>query len=441
MGRKRKKDAEPETTWTNWAGDQTCTPQRIVHPRTREGLVAAVGAAVDDGHQIKASAGGHSFSDIALTDGVMLRVDALNHILDIDQSSGLVKIEAGATLGDLSRRLDRHDRAFENLGDIDHQSLAGALATATHGTGLRYGNLATQVEAVETVLADGTIREFSASDDANSFRAVRVGLGALGVTYSVTLRTVPAYSIHRVDRSAPLEETLDSLPRLAEDNDHFEFFVFPHTDTALLRESNRTDAAATPPNPAKRYLNDVVIENWALGAIAAIGRVAPATIPRLSRRITSLAGRTSRLDQSFRVFASERRVRFTEMEYAIPRAAASEVVRRVLELASRPELAVGMPIEVRFVAADDALLSPAHERDSCYIAVHMFRGLDWGPYFQGVETIMGEHDGRPHWGKRHGQTASTLASRYPCWSEFVAVRDQLDPDRAFANDFTARVLG
>ena len=427
--------------WRNWAGDQRCTPAAIETPASREELAEVVRRAAADGLRVRASASGHSFTDIALTDGVMVRFDRLERILRADPSTGLVKVEAGVVLGDLNRRLDELGRAFENLGDIDRQTLAGSISTGTHGTGARFRSVSAQVEAVEMVLADGSSLEISAESDPGGIEAARIGLGAFGLIYSVTVRTVPAYTIHRVDNPKPLGETLARLDELNAANDHFEFYVFPHTDVALCRESTRTDEPPQPRSRAAVYAQEVMLENWVGAAFAVAARRLPGQVPRLARLASRGTGRSTKIDKSYEVFASERRIRFTEMEYGIPREHAPEAVRRVLALASRPELRVAYPIEVRFVAADSVMLSASHGRDTCYIAVHQDRRLDWEPYFRGVEEIMESYGGRPHWGKRHFQTAETLAPRYPGWNEFQALRAKLDPEGRFANGYTDRVLG
>jgi FAD-linked oxidoreductase len=427
--------------WRNWAGDQRCKPAAIERPGSRAELVAAIGRAAGSGRGIRASASGHSFTDIACTDDVMLRLDRLNRVLEVDREAGLVKVEAGITIHELAERLDGLDLAMENQGDIDRQTLAGAISTATHGTGARYRNLSAQVEALELVLADGSVLECSAGSDTDTMLAARVGIGALGVVHTVTLRTVPAFTVRRVDHPAPLGETLGRLDELVDGNDHFEFYVFPHTETALLRESERVDEPPDPPSAASRFVNEIVLENWTMDVASRIGRRFPSQIPRLLRFISGQVGRSVKVDRSHRVFSSERRVRFTEMEYAIPREHAAEAVPRVLELAARDDLHVNFPIEVRFVAPDDALLSPSHERETCYVAVHMYQGMEWERYFRGVEEIMSGYGGRPHWGKRHFQTAGTLAERYPRWADFQRIRSRLDPDGVFRNAYTDRVLG
>ena len=427
--------------WRNWTGDQRCSPAAVERPRTLDGLIRAVTRAADRGLTVHAAGSGHSFTEAALTDGAMIRIEALNRVVDADVESGLVKVEAGITLRDLSAALWRRGMAMENLGDIDRQTLAGAISTATHGTGAGFRNLSAQVEALELVLADGSVLEVSERSDVDAYRAARVGLGALGVIYSVTLRAVPAFTLHRVDSPRPVEETLASIDELGGRSEHFEFFVFPYTDTALTIERNRTDRAPRPRGRGSAYLNEIVLENYAMDALSRVGRRWPSTIPRLVGFAARQFSHTEKTDRSYRVFSSERRVRFTEMEYAIPRRHGPEAVRRVLSLVRERELPVGFPIEFRLVAADDALLSPAHDRQTAYIAVHQYQGAAWEPYFRAVERIMREYEGRPHWGKRHFQTAATLEGLYPRWRDFRRVRARLDPRGRFRSAYADRVLG
>jgi FAD/FMN-containing dehydrogenase len=405
--------------WRNWAGDQSCAPATIEHPRTREELAEIVRRAAERGQRVRASASGHSFTEIALTDGVMIRFDNLGGILEVDREAGLVKAGAGIVLSDLGRRLDALGLALANLGDIDRQTLAGAISTGTHGTGARMPSRA----------------------EPDELAAAAIGLGALGMIHAVTLRTVPAFTLRRVDRPRPLAETLERLDELDAACDHFEFYVFPHTNTALCRESVRTDEPPRPRPAAAVYAQEVVLENWVGGALTHVARRVPALRPALARLASRSVGRSVKVDRSFRVFASERRIKFTEMEYAIPREHAAEAVPRVLELASRPELGVGFPIEVRFAPSDELVLSTSHARDTCYVAVHQDPRLHWEPYFRAVEEVMDGYGGRPHWGKRHFQTAATLAPRYPEWEAFQTVRRRLDPDGVFANEHVERVLG
>jgi len=427
--------------WANWAGDQRCRPARIVAPADREELAEAVAAASAAGQKVRVAGSGHSFTETALTDGVMPRVEALSGILDADPQSGLVKVGGGTVLADLNEELARLGLAMENLGDIDRQTIAGAISTGTHGTGSRLRNISAQVEGLELVLGDGSVRHLSASSHGELLRAARVGVGALGVISAVTLRCVPAFTLLRVDAPHPREGVLDAFDERADAHEHFELFTFPYSDLALVLERNRTSEPPRPRGRAAAYLNDIALENWALGLLAGTGKRVPRSIPALSRLAGRLASGSRTSDRSDRVFANERRVRFTEMEYGVPREHGPEAVRRVIEWVRSNRYPVFFPIEMRVAAGDDAYLSPSFERDTAYVAVHQYRGMEWRPYFEAVETIMNEYGGRPHWGKRHFQTAATLAERYPAWAEFQRARDELDPTRTFSNEYTDRVLG
>jgi L-gulono-1,4-lactone dehydrogenase len=427
--------------WRNWTGDQSCRPAAVAAPANREDLAAAIAAAAAAGRTVSVAGSGHSFTEAALSDGTLIHLGALRGVLEADAATGLVRVGGGTVLGDLNEELARLGLAMENLGDIDRQTIAGAISTGTHGTGAGLRNVSAQVEAIELVLGDGSVRELSATGDPELLRAARVGVGALGAISAVTLRCVPAFTLRRVDEPRPREGVLDEFEQLVAAHDHFELFTFPYSDLALVLERDRTEEPRRPRPRAAAFLNDVVLENWALEALSATGRALPAAIPALSRLAGRLASGGTTIERSDRVFVNERRVRFTEMEYALPRQHGPEAARRVVEWVRSNRYPVFFPIEMRVSAGDDALLSPAHERDSAYVAVHQYRGMEWCPYFEAVEEIMSSYGGRPHWGKRHFQTAATLAPLYPRWAEFEAARDELDPGRIFANEYTARVLG
>jgi L-gulonolactone oxidase len=430
-----------DVEWHNWTGDEGCRPRAIVHPGSIEEIAAAMGRAAREGLRVRVAGAGHSFSDIACTDGLLIVLDRFGRVLDVDSDSGLVRVQGGITIAQLNARLAEHGLALENLGDIDVQSIAGAISTATHGTGARLSNIPSQVVELTLVLADGSMIECSQERDPELFRAARVGLGALGVVAEVTLRCVPAFTLRGIDAPAPLLQTLDRFEEIALANEHFEFFVFPHCDVALTRTNNRTEEPPRPRGRVAEYANDVLLTNHAFELFCRIGRRLPSRIPEINRLVTRMAGSSKRVDRSDRIFASPRLVRFTEMEYALPREHTTEAVRRVMEMIGRRGFAVPFPIEVRTVAPDDAFLSTASARESGFVAVHMYRGMEWQPYFRAAEEIMDSLDGRPHWGKRHFQTAATLRPRYPDWDRFQTIRAKLDPDGRFANAWTDRVLG
>jgi FAD-linked oxidoreductase len=420
------------TVWTNWARQQRCAPERAERPASEEELVRAVAGS----QRVKVAGSGHSFTDIACTDGVMIDMSAMRRVLSVDGSD--VTVEAGITLRDLGEELRARGLAMENQGDVDPQTLAGAISTATHGTGGRFGNLSSQVAGVRLVTGTGEVVELDGGDE---LRAARVSLGALGALAAVTLRCVPAFTIHRVDEPRSLDEVLARLDELVDAHDHWEAFVMPYTRRALTLSSERTERAPAPPGRARAFARDVVVENAVLGLFCRTGRRVPRAIPVLNRRLAGLMGSAEHLDASNRVYANTRLVRFTEMEYGIPREHAAEALDRVLDVIERRRLPIGFPIELRVVAPDDALLSTAYGRPTAYIAVHQYVGMEFETYFRAVEAIMDEYGGRPHWGKRHYQTEATLRGRYPEWARFAEIRARFDPERKFENDYLRRVLG
>jgi L-gulonolactone oxidase len=419
--------------WVNWSGSQRCTPARTVTPRTRAELAQAI---VDGPAPIRVRGAGHSFNGGTMTEGTLISLDALTRVLDADPATGRVRVEGGIRLHALSRELHARGLAMENLGDIDAQSIAGAITTGTHGTGVRYPVLSGQVETVELVLADGTEKTVSAGDE---LRAARVSLGALGVVAAVTLRCVPAFRMRNLDRPEPLEDVLADLQHRADTRDHFEFWTFPHAEIALTRTHETTDAPPITRGRVRTYTSDVLMDNHAFRVVNELARRFPRTIPRLNRFASRVASQRERVGWSHAIFASPRLVRFEEMEYAVPREHAVEALRTAKAILERHP--VSFPIELRFAAADDTFLSPAYGRAVAYIAVHVFKGMAFERPFREVEEAMGAFDGRPAWGKRSYLSATELAPRYPRWDDFQALRRALDPDGRFANAWLRHVLG
>jgi L-gulonolactone oxidase len=427
--------------WSNWAGNQRCAPIAVEHPRHAHELAAVVKAACAAGRTVKAIGTGHSFTDIGCTDGHMLVLDRFDRVLHVDQHTLAVTAEAGITIRALNRALARHGLAMPNLGDIAYQTISGAIATATHGTGRTLGGIATQVIGLELVTGDGSVVRCSAHEEPDVFHAARVGLGALGIVSTVTLQCVPAFRLHALEQAMRLDDVLEQLDQLIDDNDHFEFFWFPHTSMCSTKRNNRTEDAISTRGRWKEWRDHVWYENVLFGAQCRVGRARPSLIPRLNARTASQLGKVWRIEQSHKVFASPRYVHFYEMEYSIPRAHCADAVRQLRTFIDTSGLNIGFPVEVRFVAGDDIPLSTAHGGERCYIAVHVYRGMQHEQYFRGVEAIMREFDGRPHWGKLHFRTAADLAPAYPEWDRFQAVRRRLDPDGRFRNAYLDRVLG
>ncbi len=437
---RRARAARP---WRNWARTEQVTPARVERPASGEEVVDAIARARADGLPIKAIGSGHSFTGIAVAPGVQLDLTDLAGITAIDESTGLVTLAAGTKLHAASAMLHEHGLAFENLGDIDVQSISGALSTGTHGTGRAFGGLATQLRRVTLATADGRLLPVSPTENAELWPAARLGLGALGVLVDLTVQTVPTFVLAADEHPEPLDAVLDDWPHRSAQADHVEFYWFPHTKLALTRSNTRqpADAPRQPVGRVKRWVDDDLLGNGLYEVLCRIGSIAPGTIPGFNRLASGVAFNRQAADYSHRVFASERKVRFREMEYSVPLDAVAPVMRELERVIEKNGWRISFPIEVRATAADDVWLSTAYGRESSYIAVHRYHREDAHDYFAAAEAILRAHDGRPHWGKLHARSAADLRPAYPHFDDFLAVRDRLDPDRVFTNPYLDRVLG
>ncbi len=437
------------SAWTNWARTERTTPLRVERPRDVESLVRVVTEAGPS--PVRVVGAGHSFTGAAATDGILVSLDAVADVESVrprPDGTAYVTVGAGIRLGALNRALAVHGLAMRNLGDIDRQSIAGAISTGTHGTGARLGGLATQVVGLRLVTAAGDVLDVDADQHGELFQAARLGLGAVGLIAAVTIEAVPAFSLEAVEEPWPLEQVLDALEGpdgLVESNDHLEFYWFPHTRRALTKRNNRIDprsrSAAPPLGRVRGWIDDELLSNTVFEAtnrLTAVARGVTPVVNQVAARALSARRFTA---PSFEVFVTPRRVRFREMEYAIPRAALVDVLAEVDRWIRRTGEHVPFPVEVRFAAADDVWLSTAHARESAYVAVHQYVRLPYRRYFGAVERIMAEVDGRPHWGKLHWLDAERLATLYPRFDDFRAVRSMHDPTGRFANPYTDRVFG
>jgi len=389
---------------------------------------------------VKAVGSGHSFTDIACTEGILVDMGAFDHLVEIDRRRHRITVGAGMVLRTLNHKLAELGMALPNLGDIDAQTIAGATATGTHGTGTRYQCISTAIVGARLATGDGAMIDVSAEHRPDLLAATRVGLGALGLLSQVTLQCEPAFNLHAVESTHDIDDVLDTFDHVAATNDHAEFYWFPHTTTAQLKVNNRTSAEARPRPRLGAFVRDELLNNVAFEALNRVGRAAPAAIPRLIDTAVGIGDRIEYVSPSHQVFCSPRRVRFVEMEYAVPREALLEAFARVRKLIDELGQPISFPIEVRILGADDIPLSTASGRDSGYIAVHVYRGTPHEAYFSAVEDIMCDYGGRPHWGKLHHQTAETLAPLYPGWDDFQAALAELDPDGHFSNPYLDRVL-
>jgi FAD-linked oxidoreductase len=433
--------ADPE--WSNWAGTEHAYPVRQTHPGTAEEVAADLHAAVAQGLRAKAVGSGHSFTGAAVTEGLLIHLDRLSQLRSLDVPSGVVTVEAGMPLHRLNEALDANGLALANLGDIDLQTVSGAISTGTHGTGHALGGLATQVVGLELVTADGTVVQCSAKESPKTFAAAQIGLGALGVITAVTLQCVPAFALRAVEAPMPLGEVLEGFDGLADGNDHFEFYWFPHTERTLTKRNNRTPVGEQmrPVPRVRGWVDDELLSNTVFGWSQQFLTRVPGATRRLNGVMARALSSREYVDASYRVFCSPRRVRFREMEYAVPRESLVDVLRSVQAWIDGSGERIPFPVEVRVAAADEIWLSTAYQRDTAYIAVHQFHERDHERYFRAVESIVGGVGGRPHWGKLHFQDSVTLERLYPRFQDWREVRARLDPSGVFANDYLDQVAG
>ncbi len=431
----------PTRAWTNWAGNQKAQVRRIATPASTREVAQTVREAAAAGLKVKPAGSGHSFTAAAVTDGVLIRLDHLSRTRSADKASGLVTVEAGMGLRRFNELLAEQGLALTNLGDIQEQTVAGAIATGTHGTGRSSASIAAQVAGLEIVLADGSIVACSATERPELFEAARIGVGAIGVITAVTFRTERAFLLSAHEEPTSLDVALDSFDDLWQENEHFEFWWFPHTKGALLKRNNRSTGPAAPLPRGREWFEDEFLANTFFSGLLKAGRSAPRAIPTINRFAAKALSARSYTDRSDKVFTSPRRFKFLEMEYALPREAAVSALREVRQMIERARLRISLPIEVRTAPSDALWLSTAHGRDTAYVAFHMHEGVNPTEYFENAEAIMVAYDGRPHWGKLHTRDREYIASAYPRFEDFLTVRDKADPERVFGNEYTRRIFG
>ncbi|MFF9351192.1 D-arabinono-1,4-lactone oxidase [Streptomyces sp. NPDC014734] len=435
-------DARTTTNaWRNWAGNVTARPAGTVTPASATELAEALRRASEDGLRVKPVGTGHSFTAVAATDGVLIRPDLLAGIREIDREAMTVTVGAGTPLKRLNAALAREGLSLTNMGDIMEQTVAGATSTGTHGTGRDSASISAQIRALELVTADGRVLTCSEKENADVFAVARIGLGALGVVTAITFAVEPVFLLTAREEPMAFDRVAADFDELVAENEHFEFYWFPHTGNCNTKRNNRSAGPAAPPGRVSGWIEDELLSNGIFQVACSLGRAVPATIPSIAKLSSRALSARTYTDIPYKVFTSPRRVRFVEMEYAVPREAAVEALREVRAMVDRSPLRISFPVEVRTAPADDIALSTASGRESAYIAVHMYRGTPYQAYFTAVERIMTAHAGRPHWGKVNTRDAGYLAEVYPRFGEFTAVRDRLDPDRLFGNDYLRRVLG
>ena len=441
-----KRDETRTRRWfRNWSGHVHAHPHTFVQPTSAGELSDVLQAAATSGQRVRAVGAGHSFTPVAAGDDVMVNLDHLSGIIAVDEVTKRVRFHAGTRLRDIPTLLAPFGLALANQGDVNPQALAGAISTSTHGTGIGFTGFAGTITGLSLMGPDGSVRRLSASTDPEVFDLARVSLGVLGIITEIELQCVPAFDLIAEELVMDVDELLAGLEPRMRAADHFEFYWFPHTDTALTKTNTRVGLAEIGPGHLaeagvrNRFLNLLdkeVVENGALRLAVELGAAVPSLVPRINRIAQSAVSDRTYRAPGHDVFVTPRRVRFNEMEYAVPFESGAEVIREVRSAIESKGWTISFPLEVRSAAADDVPLSTAYGRPTMYIAVHRFVKEDFTEYFRVVEQICRRHGGRPHWGKIHSLGAADLREIYPRFDDFATLRRELDPHAMFGNRFT-----
>lgn len=425
------------TTFTNWAGSVTTKPAEFLQP-TRIDEIPGI---ITRSRSVRTVGAGHSFSPVAAGEETMLNLDHLRGLVGVDKQRKRVRFLAGTRLRDVPALLRPYGLALANQGDVDPQSLAGAISTSTHGTGINYTGFAGTVTGLTLIDADGNTRTYSLDEDPDLLHLVVVSIGALGVVVEIEMQCVDAFDLQAEETGIDFDELMDNWEELSRGVDHFESYWFPHTDRAMVKANTRLEPGDERRPRLKQFIDDELIGNGAFAAALALGRWVPAAIPALNRFATAVISHNRYRAPAHEVFVSPRRVRFHEMEYAVPLADGPATVREIRRFIDAQDWRIGFPMELRTTAADDVALSTANGRESMYIAFHIPRVLNPQDYMPKIEPILRAAGGRPHWGKMNTLGREDFAQLYTRFNEFCELREAMDPQWRFGSPYLQKVFG
>ncbi|MDO8840259.1 MAG: D-arabinono-1,4-lactone oxidase [Parvibaculum sp.] len=435
--------------WSNWSGWVKAWPTQIAAPATEEEVVAILRGAPAP---IRVAGRGHSFTPLVESAGTILTLFGLSGVVDHDPEAMTARIKAGTTIRNLGPELFERGLALLNQGDIDRQTLAGAVGTGTHGTGGELGSLSAGVKAFRLATSSGEVISCSRTENSDVFDAGRVSFGSLGVMTEITMQCRNVYALEETGGRMSIAEALDKAEALRDEARHFEFFWFPFADQVLIKFLRETSKEARPRR--RRPDGEMSRDDKIMQLTCEISRTLPFLRGPLQKLLTSTSGsrysggaadgaeeQKTRVRWSHDAFPSDRNVRFNEMEYAVPAEKGPDCIREVGEHMRKCGTNFLFPLEFRYVAADDAWLSPFYRRDSVTISVHQYHRQPYKALFAGVEDIFRRYDGRPHWGKLHTRGAKDFEALYPKWEAFRDVRRQLDPEGKFLNAHLKQIFG
>jgi len=418
----------------NWGGNVEFAPGRIERPKTTDDVIAIIKSAREQKRKVRAIGSGHSFSPLIVTHDVLV---------DLSDMSGLIKTEsetatfaAGTPVSRATELLWHEGLALANQGDINHQTLAGAVSTGTHGTGLAFGSLSSFVRELEFVDGQGRVQVTTPEN----LHAAQVSLGSFGLITRVKLQCRPRFILRDLRSSVPFDTALSEFSNWAKQHRHLEFFWFPWSKHVQLKALDEV-TAENPRSKFSKVVGDEILERWLFQGICDLTKLVPALSPTVSRLCGKLMPDSDHAEWSWRVYPSSREVRFTEMEYSVPLAAGPACFRAIANMIMRKKLHVFFPLEYRVADADAAWISPFHNRVSAIISLHVYARVDEARYFREAEAIFRDFEGRPHWGKIHTPAPEIIPKSWPKWGDFDKMRRQFDPDGLFTNELIGAWFG
>lgn len=424
----------------NWSENVQWNPKDILYPSSEQEVAEIVKEASKSKRKIRAIGSGHSFTPVCATDDITISLDNMQNISRIGDSN-IAYAQGGTKLYKLGAGLENLGLAQENLGDINKQSVAGALSTGTHGTGTRFGSISSQIEEVTFVNGKGEIHTVTYESDPDLFRSLQVSVGTLGIITGLKLRCIPAYNLHLKKKKEKLTDVLANLEKHNAENRNFEFYWLPHTEYTQTKYSNTIEQKGKETSAAVAWFNEVFLENYMLEVICKIAKAIPSLNPAMSKLTAAFIGNEEKIKASHEVFATVRKVKFTEMEYSVPMEHYQTVMQELLRAFEKNKYAINFPIENRFVMEDEPYLSTSYGRKSAYIACHAYKGVDNTKYFRDLEEIFQHYGGRPHWGKMHTCDANYLSKQYAKWDVFQKIREEQDPNQIFTNPHIQKIFG
>lgn len=442
----------------NWAKTYRCKPLAYFEVETVEQIKAVLDLARRDGRTVKVVGSSHSPSDLVMTNDYIINMDKMNAMLHVDKSTNVVSVQAGIRLYQLHKELASVGLAMSNLGSISDQSIAGAISTATHGTGITFVGLSSMITDMDLVTASGELIACSPTQFSDIFYSACCSLGALGVITRVSLQCEPSFRLHERQEPALFSNILQGLDTVVNSAQHVRIWYYPHTDNAVIWRANRT---YVPPKPSSNWVQSTLIGYHIEQALLYVSRFKPSMTPRITDFIYKNVVGTPResIDESYKSFNFDCLFPQYVNEWAVPIENAKnclEALRTWIDGTTKaiyppgknnnPHAYVHFPIEIRFSDKDDVWLSPSYGRKTCWIGIIMYRPygkpIPYKKYFKAYEDILRSFQGRPHWAKAHESSTADFDRMYPHWKDYCAIRDKLDPNGMFANAYVKRhILG